>query len=152
MFESNNHLITNEEEIEEEEGNISKEENKRVNKDNKKVNYKRFLKDKDNIHYYHIDNTNKEWEFTEINGAKKNLYFKCSTKGCKGFGIINRKGDTKIFKLTKTHNLNYHEHTYYKCNKCINDLNKGLITKTKWEKKNIRLNLKNGISMNLKMI
>ena len=81
---------------------------------NKKVNYERFFKDKDNIHYYHIDNTNKEWEFTEINGANKNFYFKSSTKGCKGFGMINRIVDTKIFKLTKTHNLNYYEHTYYK--------------------------------------
>ena len=131
MLESINNLIENEEEIEEEEDkNISKEE-KKVKKDNKKVNYEGFLKDKDNMHYYHIDNTNKEWEFTEINGAKRNFYFKCSTKGCKGFWMINRIGDIKIFKLTKTLNLNCCcEHSYYKSNKCINDLNKSLITKT----------------------
>lgn len=56
--------------------------------------------------------------------------------------MINRIGDIKIFKLTKTLNLNCCcEHSYYKSNKCINDLNKSLITKTEQEKKNIRLNL-----------
>lgn len=111
ILESNNNLLANEEYNEEEE-NISKEENKSVKKDIKKVNYERFLKDKDNIHYCHIDNTNKEWEFTEINGPKKYFYFKCSSKGCKGFGMINRICDIKIFKLTKNPILTYYEHTY----------------------------------------
>ena len=141
LKDNNSNILEKEEEPEEDTEKMSNEENKSIKKENKKVNYERFLKDKDNIHYYHIDKTNKEWEFTEINGSKKKYYFKCSTKGCKGFGMINRIGDIKTFNLTKFHNLNYYEHTYYKTNKCINDLNKGAITKKEWENKNIRLNL-----------
>jgi hypothetical protein len=135
LLESIKNLTEYEEEFEEEDENISKEENKRIKKVNKKVIYEIFLKDKDNIHYYHIDNINKEWEFTEINGSKKNFYFNCSAKGCKGFGMINRIGGIKILKLTKTHNLDYYEHSYYKNNKSIKDLNKGLIKKMNGKKR-----------------
>ena len=59
------------------------EENKSIKKENKKVNYERFLKDKDNIHYYYLDNTYKELEFTEINGSKKSTILNVVLKDVK---------------------------------------------------------------------
>ena len=66
----------------------------------KKKLMKNFFKKEDYSHYYYTDNAYLEWELTEINGSKQNFYFKCSTKGCKAFGMINRNSNKKIFILT----------------------------------------------------
>ena len=64
-------------------------------------------------HYYYLDKQNNEWEFLEVNGVKQFYYFRCTTKNCRAFGKINRIDKNKQFILTKNHDLNYYEHTYY---------------------------------------
>ena len=63
----------------------------------KNKKYPKLKQNKDDTHYYFIDNNNKEWQFLEINGGKKNYCFKCSTKICKGFGMIERENNNVIF-------------------------------------------------------
>ena len=37
----------------------------------KNKKYPKFIQNKDDTHYYFIDNNNKEWQFLEINEGKK---------------------------------------------------------------------------------
>ena len=78
----------------------------------KNKKYPKFIQNKVDTHYYFIDNNNKEWQFSEINRGEKINYFKCSTKICKGFGIIDRENKNSIFRITKEHSIKYYEHTY----------------------------------------
>ena len=59
-------------------------ENTNNPKEKSKKIYPRLL-DKTQRHYYYVDSDNIEWEFTEMNGTKKNYYFKCSTTNCGAF-------------------------------------------------------------------
>ena len=45
--------------------------------------------------------------------------------GCKGFGMIERNSKILKFKLTKPHNIEYYQHSYYKNTKCKKDLIEG---------------------------
>ena len=56
-------------------------------------------------HYYFYDNNNNEWQFLEINGSKKDFYFKCCTNVCKTFEMIERNDKDKKFRLRKEHNV-----------------------------------------------
>ena len=51
--------------------------------------------------YYFKDNKGLEWEFREKNGSLDNYYFAFSTSKCIGYGMISRKDNNKIFRLTK---------------------------------------------------
>ena len=44
---------------------------------------------------------------------ENNYYFICSTKICKGFGMIERENKNRIFRITKEHSIKYYDHTYY---------------------------------------
>ena len=52
--------------------------------------YPRLLNEVKVKYYYFTDHKNYQWQFLEINGVKKYYYFKCSTRSCHGFGMINK--------------------------------------------------------------
>jgi len=92
------------------------------NKKNKKIYnkiYKKLIDNKNDKHYYYTDNNNNEWQITEINGTLNKYYFKCSTAKCLGFGMILRNNIYKEFILSKEHNIEYVNQSYYKNKLCI---------------------------------
>ena len=125
--------ITEEQEVED---NTIK--NKKIKK--KKI-YPKFLNNEQDKHYYYIDNNNEEWQWLEINGTIENFYFKCTSKLCSGFGMIKRKDNDKIFKLTKKHNLEYYKHPYYIKIVSLKNIIKDKITEEQWKEEKIRYNL-----------
>ena len=112
---------------------------------NKKIKpkkiYPKFLNNEQDKHYYYIDNNNEEWQWLEINGIIENFYFKCTSKLCSGFGMIKRKDNDKIFKLTKKHNLEYYKHPYYIKIVSLKIIIKDKITEKQWKEEKIRYNL-----------
>lgn len=80
-----------------------------MKKKNYNKKYEKFLDKKNNSYFYYTDSNDNEWQFTEINGTLNKYYFKfkCSTNKCKGFGMIDRRNENYVFKLTKEHNIKY---------------------------------------------
>ena len=69
--------------------------------------------------YYYIDSSDKEWQFTEINGTLNKYYFKCSTFKYSAFSKINLNDNKKEFSLTRGHNIQYYNHSYFRNTICI---------------------------------
>ena len=114
--------------------------------ENKKKKYKKkilpkYIQNEEDKHYYYIDNNHNEWQFLEINGTQYNYYFKCSTRNCKGFGMISRINKLKIFNITKQHNIPYYNHSYYKKNIYIKKLTNYNFSKEEWNEVSIRNSL-----------
>ena len=97
-----------------------------------------MIENESDKHYYYTDQYDNEWQFTEINGTLNKYYFKCSTTKCKGFGMINRNNKKKEFILSKEHNIEYFNHSYFKNKKCMKKLLNNKINKEEWECDNIR--------------
>ena len=114
------------------------DESKPFKKKSKNKIYPRLLKDEDGKHYYFTNYKNYEWQFLVIYSVKNSFYFKCSTRACHGFGMINRNDNQLIFRLTKNHDIDYLNHTYYIKSVCPNNLIKWNLTKEEWSKENIR--------------
>ena len=131
MINENSKIVNNNNEESSIKDNIinSNEKPKEIKKTRKNKIYPKMLNKDIDKHYYHLDNNNNEWQFLEINGVKKYFYFRCTTKGCKAFAKIDRSDKEKNFILTKNHNINYYNHTYYLKKLSAEDLLKEKITK-----------------------
>ena len=143
MINGNSKIVNNNKDESSIKDNIlnSNEKTKEIKKTPKNKIYPKMLNKDIDKHYYHLDNKNNKWQFLEMNGVKKYYYFRCTTKGCKAFAKIDRNDKEKNFILTKNHNINYYNHTYYLKKLSAEDLLKEKLTKEEWDKDNIRINL-----------